>query len=97
MAPTTRLGTRPVAQAEAWLNSATPGNWGLGGTAMMVPAFAPNGSKLVFIDGDSAGGAGWRKGLSTFDFDQAGQQFKNRRSIVNTWPLGDALKWPTFE
>ena len=79
------------------VTAASAGNWGLGSAAMMVPAFAPDGSKLVFVDGDSAGGAGWRKGLSTFDFDQAGKQFKNRRSIVNTWPLGDALKWPTFE
>jgi hypothetical protein len=73
------------------------GNWGLEGTAMMVPSFAPNGSKLVFVDGDSAGGAGWRKGLSTFDFDQAEQVFKNRRLITSNWPAGDVLKWPTFE
>ena len=73
------------------------GNWGLGSTVMMVPAFAPNGSKLVFVDGDSAMGAGWRKGLSVFDFDQTAKSFTNRRSIVNTWPFGDALKWPTFE
>ncbi|MES1178494.1 MAG: PA14 domain-containing protein [Myxococcales bacterium] len=79
------------------VSSATPGNWGLGNSALMVPAFSPDGSKLVFVDGDSAGGAGWRKGLSTFDFDQTGKLFTNRRSIVNTWPLGDALKWPTFE
>ncbi len=73
------------------------GNWGLAGTAMMVPSFSPDGTKLVFIDGDSAGGAGWRKGISTFDFDQAAALFRNRRSIANTWPQGDALKWPAFE
>ena len=73
------------------------GNWGLAGTAMMVPSFSPDGTKLVFIDGDSAGGAGWRKGLSTLDFDQAGKLFKNRRLITSTWPLGDVLKWPAFE
>jgi hypothetical protein len=73
------------------------GRWGLGATVMMVPSFAPDGSKLVFVDGDSAGGNGWRKGLSTFSFDQAAQIFKDRKTIVSTWPHGDALKWPVFE
>ena len=79
------------------VSASSAANWGLGNSVMMVPSFAPDSSKLVFVDGDSAGGAGWRKGLSTFDFDQAGKLFRNRRSIVNTWPFGDALKWPTFE
>jgi len=79
------------------VSTATPGVWGLGGTAMMVPSFSPDGKKLVFIDGDSSAGAGWRKGLSIFAFDQVGKVFANRRSLVNTWPFGDALKWPTFE
>ncbi|MES1173750.1 MAG: PA14 domain-containing protein [Myxococcales bacterium] len=79
------------------VTASSAGRWGLSGTAMMVPSFSPNGSKLVFIDGDSAGNAGWRKGLSTFDFDQTGKSFKNRRLITSTWPAGDAMKWPTFE
>jgi hypothetical protein len=85
-------GTAPV--------NATPesaNNWGLGNAVMMVPAFSPDGKKLVFIDGDSGGGAGWRKGLSTFDFDETGKAFSNRRSIRNTWPNGDVMKWPVWE
>jgi hypothetical protein len=79
------------------VTSSSPGNWGLGNTVMMVPSFAPNGEGLVFVDGDSAMNAGWRKGLSTLEFDQAGKMFKNRRSIVNHWPSGDVIKWPVFE
>ena len=79
------------------VTATSAGNWGLGSAAMMVPAFAPNASKLVFVDGDSAAGAGWRKGLSTFDFNQTAKTFINRRSVVNNWPNGDVIKWPTFE
>jgi len=79
------------------VTSATAGVWGLGKTAMMLPTFAPDASKLVFVDGDQSAGAGWRKGLSIFDFDQANKVFKRRRSLVNTWPFGDVMKWPTFE
>jgi len=79
------------------VSSSSPNNWGLGSAVMMVPAFSPDGTKLVFIDGDASGGAGWRKGLSLFDFNQAGKAFSNRRSIRNTFPVGDVMKWPTFE
>ena len=54
---------------------------------MMVPAFSPDGKKLVFVDGDSAGGAGWRKGLSTFDFNQAGKLFRIARRSATRGPL----------
>lgn len=83
--------------APADVTADSPGKWGLVGTTMMVPSFAPNGSKLVFVDGDQAGGAGWRKGLSTFDFDQTNKVFKSRRLLVNTWPAGEVIKWPIFE
>jgi hypothetical protein len=73
------------------------GRWGLGSATMMVPSFAPDTTKLVFIDGDSAGGNGWRKGLSTFQFDYQAREFKNRKTVVSTWPFGDVMKWPVFE
>ncbi len=84
-------------QAPIDVTNSSSGKWGLAGATMMVPSFAPDGSKLVFVDGDQAGNAGWRKGLSTFEFDQTSRVFKNRRTIVNHWPFGDVIKWPTFE
>ncbi|HEX7668352.1 MAG TPA: hypothetical protein VF395_02155, partial [Polyangiaceae bacterium] len=72
-------------------------NWGLGNAVMMVPAFSPDGKKLVFIDGDDAAGSGWRKGLSMWDFDQTAKHFSNRATIRNTWSLGDVMKWPVWE
>lgn len=79
------------------VTSQSPGNWGLGQSVMMVPTFSPDGTKLVFVDGDSATNAGWRKGLSTFDFDPSNKLFRNRRQIVNNFPYGDVIKWPTYE
>ncbi len=72
-------------------------NWGLANTTMMVPTFSPDGTRLVFVDGDQGGGAGWRKGLSIFDFDQDDKLFRDRRLLLNNWPYGDVIKWPTFE
>lgn len=79
------------------VSSTSVGNWGLGASVMMVPSFSPDSKKLVFVDGDSATNSGWRKGLSTFDFDQANKLFKNRRQIVNNFPSGDVIKWPAYE
>jgi len=70
---------------------------GLTGVGMMVPSFSPDGKKLVFIDGDITGGAGWRKGMSTFDFNAATKTFSNRKELRNTWPVGAVMKWPAFE
>ncbi len=89
--PTT-VGAPPID-----VTSASPGTWGLGQSVMMVPAFSPDSKKLVFVDGDSATNAGWRKGLSTFDFDQANKLFKNRKQLVNNFPYGDVIKWPSYE
>jgi hypothetical protein len=86
-----------VGAAPVDVTSQSAGNWGLGASVMMVPTFSPDGSKLVFVDGDSATNAGWRKGLSTFDFDQGNKLFKNRRQMVNNFPYGDVIKWPTYE
>ena len=88
----TAVGSPPVD-----VTSQSPGNWGLGQSVMMVPAFSPDSKKLVFVDGDSATNAGWRKGLSTFDFDQANKLFKNRKQLVNNFPYGDVIKWPSYE
>ncbi|HEY5376471.1 MAG TPA: PA14 domain-containing protein, partial [Polyangiaceae bacterium] len=86
-----------AAPAPVDVTAARNGNWGLEGQTLMVPSFSPDGTKLVFVDGDSADGAGWRKGVSTYDFDETAKLFKNRHLIANNWPLGDALKWPAFE
>jgi hypothetical protein len=74
-----------------------PSQWGLGSTAMLVPAFSPDGTKLVFVTGDSGEGAGWRKGLGTFDFNEGNKAFTNKRLVRNHWPAGDVIKWPAFE
>jgi regulation of enolase protein 1 (concanavalin A-like superfamily) len=74
-----------------------PTSWGLGTTAMMAPAFSPDGTKLVFVDGDTTGGATWRQGLSFFNFNEANQAFSNRTSFVNTVKAANIVRWPTFE
>jgi hypothetical protein len=72
-------------------------NWGLEGATMMVPAFSPDSTKLAYISGDQSDGAGWRKGIGMFDYDQPNQVFKNRRLITSTFPNGNVMRWPTFE
>src|SRR5262249_2321415 len=84
-------------QVATEITAQSVGRWGLSGTAMMIPSFSPDGTKLVFVNGDSSNGAGWRKGLSTFDFDRQNKLFSNKRLLVSTWPYGDFMKWPAFE
>lgn len=87
--------TSNTPQAPVQVGSGPPP--GLADVAMMIPSFSPDGKKLVFIDGDNGGGAGWRKGMSTFDFNAATRTFSNRKQLRNTWPQGEVMKWPAFE
>lgn len=76
---------------------------------MMVPAFSPDGTKLVYINGDAdiAGGltpTGWRRGLTVFDLtwnDTASTySVANKKRLYNTYnasTAGTVLKWPFFE
>jgi hypothetical protein len=74
-----------------------PNSWGLGTTAMMAPTFSPDGTQLVFVDGDTSGGASWRQGVSVFAFNEASKQFSNRRNIANGVAAGNVMRWPTVE
>jgi regulation of enolase protein 1 (concanavalin A-like superfamily) len=89
--PTT-VGASPVD-----VSALAPNAWGLGSTAMMAPAFSPDGSKLVFVDGDTSAGASWRQGLSVFDFNQTSMAFTNRRNVVNAVSAQNIIRWPAFE
>jgi regulation of enolase protein 1 (concanavalin A-like superfamily) len=74
-----------------------PNAWGLGPTAMMAPSFSPDGTKLVFVDGDTSAGASWRQGLSFFNFNEAARQFSGRTNFVNTVPANNIVRWPAVE
>jgi hypothetical protein len=73
--------------------------------SMMVPAFSPDGRKVVYVnaDKDSISGypdTGWRRGLSMFDFDQSTLAITGRKRLLNTWSsssAGTPMKWPFFE
>lgn len=94
--------------------SITPGTTAIayslaGMPVMMVPAFSPNGNKLVYINGDAdmAGGlaaTGWRRGLSVFDltWNSGNSTFSvaNKKRLYSTYSsstAGTVLKWPFFE
>ena len=73
--------------------------------AMMVPAFSPDGTKVVYVnaDKDSISGyadTGWRRGLSLFSFNPATLAVSNRQRLLNTYSAstaGTPMKWPFFE
>jgi hypothetical protein len=92
----------------------TPGTTALaysqsGMPTMMVPAFSPNGTKLVYINGDAdiVGGlapTGWRRGLTVMDFawnaTTSTYAVSNKKRLYNTYnssTAGTVLKWPFFE
>jgi hypothetical protein len=76
-----------------------------GGTpvTMMTPAFSPDGTKLVYVNGDGGPGnaTGWRKGISVMPFNQATKTFSASVLVRNNWAggagTGNAMKWPFFE
>lgn len=87
----------PTTGAPTDVSATSTNNWGLGAATMMVPSFSPDGKRLVFVDGDTGGGAAWRQGISTFDFSSASKAFSNRKNIVKTASASRITRWPTFE
>lgn len=86
--------------------NATAITWALGGLpTMMVPQFSPDGTQVVYVNGDPdiAGGlaqTGWRRGLSILDFDPVTRTASKKRRLLNNWSTnaaGAPIKWPFFE
>lgn len=76
----------------------------LGSTTMMVPQFSPDGTKLVYVNGDAdtigTNSTGWRRGLSMMDVNLTTMAFSNKRRLVNNYNAstpGNTIKWPFFE
>jgi hypothetical protein len=76
---------------------------GLAGLAMMTPSFSPDGTKLVYVNGDGGPGGltGWKKGLSVMGFNEATKSFSSPVLVRNNWNsgmgTGNPMKWPFFE
>lgn len=75
------------------------------GREMMTPSFSPDGTHLVYVNGDTgvSGTTGWRKGLSMFNVAETSSTkltFSNEKLLYNTWNsagTGSPMKWPFFE
>ena len=75
------------------------------GRLMMAPQFSPDGTKLVYVNGDTGvgGTTGWRKGLSMFSVAETSASvltFSAEKLLFNTWNAGgtgNPVKWPFFE
>ena len=74
---------------------------------MMVPVISPDGSKIVYVNGDAdttpgLADTGWRKGLSMLQFEQDTLSVSKKTRLLNSWPSGPSysgipFKWPFFE
>ena len=75
----------------------------LASITMMVPEFSPNGTKLIYVNGDADGdGTGWRRGLSmlSVNLNSSPPSFGNKtllRNYYNAATAGNTIKWPFFE
>ncbi|MEY4547917.1 MAG: hypothetical protein RL685_4112 [Pseudomonadota bacterium] len=78
--------------------------------SMMVPAFSPDGSKVVYVNGDADPhpsaltgtqyDTGWRRGLSMFSYNTSTLTVSNKKRLVNNYSSGSPgtpIKWPFFE
>ncbi len=76
----------------------------LNSTTMMVPEFSPDGTKLIYVNGDadtiSGSSTGWRRGLSMMSFNESTLAFSNKIRLINNYSAstaGPTIKWPFFE
>jgi hypothetical protein len=111
-APSAPTTTKDNGSGDAWRvwnnASGTPTDvtssfTGLGTLPMMTPSFSPDGTKLVYVNGDGGPGnaTGWKKGLSILTFNSTAKSFTNATLVRNNWNngagTGNPMKWPFFE